>query len=85
MSAAAARDIVFAAAPLTFNRPSALRYTGLSEKLFTQLERSGSLAGRKIGRNGEVVYLREQLESVTTKLFGAAGTDIDEEFEGIGG
>lgn len=85
MTAALAHDIVFAAPPLTFNRRAALRYTGLSEKLFAALERNGSLAGRPIGRNGEVVYLREQLDKVTAQLFGAGLNDIDDEFEGIGG
>ncbi len=83
--AAAAREIVFATAPLTFNRPSALRFTGISDKLFSTLEDNGSLSGRKIGRNGEMVYLREQLEAVTVKLFGAGATDIDDEFETVSG
>lgn len=78
-------DVVFAAAPLTFNRLAALAYTGISEKLFNQLEAAGSLSGRRIGRNGQVVYLREQLDTVTTRLFGAGATDIDDEFEGLGG
>lgn len=42
--ASAARDIVFAAVPLTFGRSAALRYTGISERLFVQLERAGSPA-----------------------------------------
>lgn len=83
--ASAARDIVFAAVPLTFGRSAALRYTGISERLFAQLERAGSFTGRKIGRNGETVYLREQLDQVTARLFGAGATDIDDEFEGIDG
>lgn len=83
--ATTARDIVFAAVPLTFGRSAALRYTGLSERLFTHLERAGSLTGRKIGRNGETVFLREQLDKVTARLFGADTTDIDDEFEGIDG
>ncbi|MGI4947578.1 MAG: hypothetical protein ACRYHC_02630 [Janthinobacterium lividum] len=83
--ATAARDIVFAAAPLTYNRPDALRYTGLSDKLFGQLERNGQLTGRRIGRNGELIFLREQLDAVTSKLFGAVTTSIDDEFEGLGG
>lgn len=85
MSAAAARQVVFAATPLTFNRPAALTYTGISAQLFTTLERNGQLTGRRIGRNGEQVYLREQLDSVTAKLFGAGATDIDDEFEGLSG
>jgi hypothetical protein len=85
MMASAARDIVFAAVPLTFPRPAALRYTGLSEKLFGALERNGQLTGKRIGKNGEVIFLREQLDAVTTKLFGAAATDIDDEFEDVRG
>ncbi|MDO7841114.1 hypothetical protein [Sphingomonas immobilis] len=85
MKGAAARaDIVFAAPPLTFNRRAALTYTGIADKLFAQLEDNGALTGRPIGRNGERVYLREQLDEVTIKLFRTTATDIDDEFEGIG-
>ncbi len=83
--ATAAREIVFAAVPLTFGRAAALRYTGLSDKLFTALERNGQLTGRKIGKHGEIIFLREQLDAVTTRLFGGVTTDIDDEFEGIRG
>lgn len=85
MVSAAAQQITFNTPPLTFNRRAALAYTGISEKLFAQLERAGTLTGRKIGRNGEAVFLREQLDSATTRLFGAGATDIDDEFEGIRG
>jgi len=85
MSGAAARQVMFAATPLTFNRPAALAYTGISDKLFAALERNGQLTGRAIGRNGERVFLREQLDAVTIRLFGTGATDIDEEFEGVGG
>ncbi len=81
----AANHVTFNVPPLTFNRDAALQYTGLAPKLFGQLEQAGSICGRRIGRNGEVVYLREQLDLVTTSLFGAASTDIDDEFGGLGG
>jgi hypothetical protein len=82
---AAAQQVVFAATPLTFNRRGALAYTGISDKLFSALERNGSLTARPLGRNGERMFLREQLDAVTVKLFGTGATDIDDEFEGIGG
>ncbi|WP_188064665.1 hypothetical protein [Sphingobium sp. KCTC 72723] len=82
---AAARQVTFNTPPLTFNRDAALQYTGLAPKLFTHLETSGSLTGRRIGRNGELVYLREHLDKVTANLFGGTSTDIDSEFEGLGG
>ena len=82
---APAHQVTFNVPPLTFNRDAALRYTGLAPKLFAQLEAAGSITGRKIGRNGEQVYLREQLDSVTASLFGAATTDIDNEFGALGG
>lgn len=78
-------DINFAAIPLSFCRSDALAFTGLSEKLFDALERNGALAGRPIGRKGQKMYYREQLERVTANLFGAGASDIDDEFEGIGG
>lgn len=78
-------QIAFTAAPLAFNRADALAFTGLSEKLFDQLERNGALAGRPFGRKGQRMYYREQLERVTANLFGAGASDIDDEFEGIGG
>lgn len=81
--AASERQPIFLATPLTFNRATALIYTGISVKLFAWLERDGQLTGRRIGRNGEKIYLREQLDTVTAKLFGASRTDIDVEFEGI--
>lgn len=71
--------------PAALNREEALAYTHISEKLFAQLEKAGTLTGRRIGRNGEVIYLREQLESVTARLFGNGSNDIDDEFEGISG
>lgn len=81
---APAREVIFAAVPLTFNRKHALAYTGIASKLFSALERSGSLTGRRIGKNGEVIYLRAQLDMVVHRLFGIDGTDIDDEFRGIG-
>lgn len=81
----APNHVTFNVQPLTFNREAALGYTGLAPKLFGQLEAAGSITGRRIGRNGEVVYLREQLDAVTASLFGAAVTDIDDEFGAIGG
>ena len=78
-------QIAFGAVPLTFNRRAALTYTGISDKIFAALERNGSLTPRPIGRNGERIFLREQLDAVTLKLFGTGATDIDDEFEGIRG
>lgn len=71
--------------PAAMNRDEALEYTRLAGKLFGQLERNGSLTGKRIGRNGEVVFLREQLDAVTRRLFAAGLSDIDDEFEGVGG
>ena len=71
--------------PAAMNREMALAYTGLSEKLFDQLERTGRVAGKKFGRSGERVYLRAQLDEVTSLLFGRGASDIDDEFEGVGG
>lgn len=71
--------------PIALNREEALAYTHLSEKLFAQLEKAGTLTPRKIGKNGEAIYLREQLDSATARLFGKGSNDIDDEFEGIGG
>ncbi|WP_313337339.1 hypothetical protein [Sphingobium yanoikuyae] len=82
---AAARQVTFNVPPLTFNRDDALRYTGLAPKLFGQLETAGSIKGMRIGRNGEVVFLREQLDAVTANLFGGSNSDIDDEFEGLSG
>lgn len=82
---AAARQVTFNVPPLTFNRDDALRYTGIAPSLFQRLEAAGTLTGRRIGRNGEVVYLREQLDAVTSNLFGAVSTDIDDEFGALGG
>ena len=81
---APAQHVTFNVLPLTFNREAALQYTGIAPKLFGQLEASGSIVGRRIGRNGELVYLREQLDSMTSRLFGTVTTDIDDEFEGLG-
>lgn len=70
--------------PETLTRAEALAYTGLAQKLFDRLEKAGSIKGRRIGRNGSVMYLRDQLRAVTHALFGSSANDIDEEFEGIG-
>ena len=72
----------FTAAPLTFNREGALAYTGIAPRLFDQLERAKRLTGRPIGPHGEKRYLRGQLDAITANFFGA-GTDIDDEFEGL--
>lgn len=69
--------------PLTMNRADAIAFTGLSPKLFVQLERAGSLTGRRYGRNGRIVYLVDELKRVVGRLFDGS-TDIDKEFEGIG-
>ncbi|MBA4756251.1 MAG: hypothetical protein H2050_15605 [Sphingobium sp.] len=82
---APAHQVTFNTPPFTFTRDEALRYTGLAPKMFDHLEQAGSITGRRFGRNGATVYLREQLEKVTANLFGAVSTDIDDEFEGIGG
>lgn len=71
--------------PETLTREEALAYTNIAERLFDKLEKAGSIVGRKIGRNGATVYLREQLRQVTHSLFGAASNDIDDEFEGLRG
>ena len=80
-----AHQVTFNTPPLTFTRDEALNYTGLAPKMFDRLEEAGSITGRKIGRNGAAVYLREQLEKATANLFGGPSTDIDSEFEGLGG
>lgn len=68
--------------PLAMNRDTALAYTGLAPKLFDQMERAGQLTGKPIGRNGEKIYSREQLEAITGRFFGAANIDVDDEFSG---
>jgi hypothetical protein len=79
------RPVVFSAPPLAFNRAEALGFTRLSEKLFKQLEDNGSIVGKRLGRNGEVIYARDQLEAVHRRLFGEAPTDIDDEFGDLNG
>lgn len=77
--------VMFAIQPLTLNRADALQFTGISGKLFDELERNGSLVPKPVGKSGQKLYYREQLEAVTARLFGAGASDIDDEFEGIGG
>lgn len=77
--------VMFSVQPLTLNRADALKFTGFSEKLFDALERKGSLVPKPLGRNGQKMYLREHLERAAANVFGAGATDIDDEFEGIGG
>jgi hypothetical protein len=79
-----ARHILFQAPPLTFDRDGALTYTGLAPKLFDQLERAGTITGRRVGRGGGLRYTRTQLEDVVASIFGAApANDIDGEFAGL--
>ncbi|MGW8203021.1 hypothetical protein [Sphingomonas sp. VDB2] len=82
---APAHQVTFNTPPFAFTRDEALRYTALAPKMFDHLERAGAITGRRFGRNGATVYLREQLEKVTANLFGVVATDIDSEFEGLGG
>ena len=77
--------VMFSMQPLTLNRADALKFTGISEKLFDALERNGSLVPRQLGRHGQKMYLREQLERATANLFGVGATDIDDEFEDLRG
>jgi hypothetical protein len=65
--------------PLAFDRAGALDYTGLAPKLFSELERAGSINPKRYGRNGGKLYLREELEGVMRALFGHEGPDIDDE------
>ncbi|MFX4086129.1 hypothetical protein ACKU27_13610 [Sphingobium yanoikuyae] len=62
--------VVFNAVPLTFSRRDAMIYTGIADKLFRELERSGSIRGRRIGRNGQFMYLEAELRSAVAALFG---------------
>lgn len=71
--------------PLAMNRETALAYTGLAPKLFDLIERQGGLSGKKIGRNGEKIYPRDQLDQVVQRMFVAANVDIDDEIEGLNG
>ena len=64
--------VVFNVVPLTFGRRDAMIYTGIADKLFRELERSGSIRGRRIGRNGQIMYLEQELRSVVAQLFGQA-------------
>lgn len=77
--------VMFSMQPLTLNRADALKFTGISEKLFDALEHKGSLVPRQFGKHGQKMYLREQLERATANLFGTGASDIDDEFEGVGG
>jgi hypothetical protein len=67
--------------PLAMNRDTALAYTGLAPKLFDQMERAGHVSGKPIGRNGEKIYPRDQLDAVVYRMFVAANIDIDDEFD----
>jgi len=71
--------------PAALNRDEALAYTRLAPKLFDQIERTHGVTGKKLGRNGEKVYPRDQLDACLSRLFGAGMPDIDDEFGGIGG
>jgi hypothetical protein len=71
--------------PLAMNRETALAYTGLAPKLFDQIERQGGLAGKKLGRNGEKIYPRDQLEQIIQGVFVAANLDLDDEIAGLNG
>lgn len=62
--------VVFNVVPLTFSRRDALIYTGIADKLFRELERSGSIRGKRIGRNGQIMYLEQDLRSAVSRLFG---------------
>ncbi|MAW99563.1 MAG: hypothetical protein CMN72_07920 [Sphingomonas sp.] len=75
----------FTVAPLSLNRVDAIRYMGIADKLFSELERSGAITGRPSGRNGATIYSRAQLENVHARMFTNGATDIDDEFEGIDG
>jgi hypothetical protein len=68
--------------PAALNRDEALAYMRIAPKLFDQLDRTGGVSGKKLGRNGEKVYPREQLDQVLTRLFGQSATDTDDEFAG---
>lgn len=68
--------------PAALNRDEALAYTRLAPKLFDQLERTGGVVGKRLGKNGEKVFPRDQLDALLTRLFGSANIDIDDEFAG---
>lgn len=72
MLSALTRDAQYLLMPLTMNRPMALEYTGISRKLFADLERSGSLRGRRIGPSGSLLFQTAQLQEVVALLFGDA-------------
>lgn len=63
-------------------KAEALAFTGLAPKLFAELERAGSISGRRYGRNGATVYLTSALRETVVSLFGT-GSSIDDEFEGL--
>jgi hypothetical protein len=69
--------------PLNFDREGALRYTGWAPKFFDMMVSSKRLAGRKIGRNGTMLYPRDQLEEINRTLGGAPANDVDGEFDAI--
>lgn len=71
--------------PLAMNRDTALEYTGLAPKLFDELEARGDFAGKKIGRNGEKMYPRDQLEAVTGRFWGVTSTNLDDEVGALNG
>lgn len=61
--------VIFNAMPLALSRKHALLYTGIADKLFTELEKSKSVKGMRIGRNGQLMYLVEDLRSAVNRLF----------------
>jgi len=67
-------------APLAMNRETALAYTGLAPKMFDQMETEGSIRGKRLGRNGEMIYPRDQLDQIIVRLFGSSTVDVDDEF-----
>lgn len=71
--------------PAALNRDEALSFMRIAPKLFDAMEKSGTLTGKKLGKNGEKVYLAEHCRQALDRLFGPAALDIDDEIEGLNG
>lgn len=76
-----ARELRFVVTPRNLTREQALRYLGWAPKFFDLMEKSGAIVGKPHGRNGAIIYSREQLDDVDRKRAGGevAANDLDAE------
>jgi hypothetical protein len=77
--------IIVQAEPVALDRAEALTFTRLAPKMFDQLEAAGRIKGKRMGRNGAMIYRTAELRQVVDQLFGiGAANDIDDEFAALG-